>query len=95
MKIDKSILKSIYPNHRKITHEHIDNLGIECNYANDYSIADIYKFLNNFWSKLSDEQKASLFLNHLVEYNETINDLKNDIRSIQDRLDNLKITYSY
>jgi hypothetical protein len=93
MKIDKSILKSIYPNHGRLSVKLIENLGIEIISFNEYRITNADTFSKNFWSKLSEEQKVSLFLTQLVEYDESINELKNSLRTIEDRLDNLKITY--
>lgn len=93
MKIDKSILKSIYPNHGRLSVKLIENLGIEIISFNEYRITNAATFIKNFWSKLSEEQKVSLFLTQLVEYDESINELKNSLRTIEDRLDNLKITY--
>ena len=93
MKIDKSILKSIHPKHGRLSVKLIENLGIEILSFNEYRITNDDAFIKNFWSKLSEEQKVSLFLTQLVEYDESINELKNSLRTIEDRLDNLKITY--
>jgi hypothetical protein len=95
MKIDASILKSVCPDRTRLTIKQISNLGLDCLYDDDYCITDTNMFINNFWCKLTEQQKASLFLAQLVKYDNTINDLENSIRSIENRLDNLKITYNY
>lgn len=95
MKIDKEMLKSVCPHHSRLTIKQISNLGLDCLHFDEYCITDTNMFISNFWSKLTEQQKASLFLTQVVEYDNTINDLKHEIRFIQDRLDNLKVTYSY
>ena len=95
MKIDKEMLKSVCPHRDRLTIKQISNLGLDCLHFDEYCINDTNIFINNFWSKLTKEQQVSLFLTQLTEYDNTINDLKTEIRLIQDRLDNLKVTYSY
>lgn len=95
MKIDKQIIKSIYSNHRKVTTKLINALGIDCIYCDEYVITDKNSFIKNFWNKLNEEQKASLFLTQLVEHDDTIDDFKNRLSSIEEKLSNLKITCDY
>ena len=94
MKIDKEIIKSIYPNHRKVTTKLINDLGIDCVSYDQYVITNNNIFIKNFWSKLNEEQKTGLFLTQLVEHNNDIDDLKNRLSSIEEKLLNLKITYN-
>lgn len=95
MKIDKSIIKSIYPSHRKVTVKLISDLGLDCVYGDDYCITDANKFINNFWNKLSEQQKTGLFLSQFLECDNTIISINNRLRYIEDRLDRLRITTEY
>jgi hypothetical protein len=95
MKIEKEIIKNIYPDVRKRSVKLYQTLGIASLGNDEYLINDINSFIKNFWSKLNDEQKANLFLTQVLEHENVLDELKNRMRWIEDRLDNLKITYSY
>lgn len=93
MKINKEILKNIYTNNYRITSKQIQALGIDCIGYDEYRITNLNSFMKNFWSKLTEEQKATLFLTQLIEYSENLNDLKDDIRNLENKIANLSISY--
>jgi hypothetical protein len=94
MKIKDSLIKFVLPKVvKKITISLIESLGLNRVGDEEYIIENQKLFEENFWLFLSDSVKLELLLSEQIKHRSDIDELKNEVRLLEDRLDNITITY--
>ena len=93
MNIPESIIKMhfLVGTRKKITQKFLSELGLYWD-GSDYIVEDVNLFEEKVWLFLSDQQKLDLLLEQQTKHSSEIDELKNNLKRLEDRLDNLRIS---
>lgn len=93
MKILESIIKAYFvlDERKRFTSKALSDLGLWYD-GTDYNVENLHLFEQKVWTFLSDQQKLDLLLEQQTQHNSEISELKNSVKRLEDRLDNLRIS---
>lgn len=93
MNIPESIIKMyfLHGTKKRITQKLLSKLGLYWD-GSDYIVEDVNLFEEKIWLFLSDQQKLDLLLEQQTKHSSEMHELKNNLKRLEDRLDNLRIS---
>jgi len=94
MQISDEIIKAAVPKGTKrITASVLYKLGLHQIYGAKYIIDDVELFHNHVWAYLTDQQKLELLLSEISEHRQEIDDLRNSVASLENKMSNVRLAF--